>query len=454
MLDPIFDNLWFGIYDRDNRKYGWWNAKEYREGRYWIFEDRTEIKLLDRVEVGTETYDEQTIVRVHQKEYYDISDQFHLRRVESRFEHGEEIRKIIADVRDTRVDVTVKNGEKTFSYVVDGFSLTMDEVYRVELLLRKYPDWKVGDVINYKYYDIETFEVSDEQDILREIQETVRDGVLLKYYQVETVQSDVRHSFKTTLSANGMPLQYAESSGHTDLEPEEHAKSNVVFGGMTFADSVITVDQPLPSVDEVSTLTFEIVGTYENGIHTGHKQKVVRENERTFLILGESIGARAQASPEDAEKNLRESSLYPVEDPMIQAMAGNLIAGVSDDWKKVKILLDHVDRYVVDDYTSNSMSVFEVLQKRKGDCSEHTLLFNTLARAAGIPTREVRGLMNYEGRKFGLHAWNEVVINGEWHAVDATWGYTSTPITHIRFEGNNYIPPSFEFRVVDIDQSK
>ena len=66
MLDPIFDNLWFGIYDRDNRKYGWWNAKEYREGRYCIFEDRTEIKLLDRVEVGTEPYDEQTIGRGHQ----------------------------------------------------------------------------------------------------------------------------------------------------------------------------------------------------------------------------------------------------------------------------------------------------------------------------------------------------------------------------------------------------
>ena len=132
-------------------------------------------------------------------------------------------------------------------------------------------------------------------------------------------------------------------------------------------------------------------------------------------------------------------------------MVQRVVGPVTDEWQKVKVLLDHVGRYIVDDYTSNSMSTFEILKKRKGDCSEHTLLFNTLARAAGIPTREVRGLLNYEERKFGLHAWNEVLIDGKWHGVDATWGHMATPITHIQFQRNNYIPSSYGFHVIDVE---
>ena len=68
MQDPIFVDLWFGIYDQHNEKYGWWNANEYREGQYWVFEEKTEIKLLDRVAVGKKTYDDQTVIRTHKKE--------------------------------------------------------------------------------------------------------------------------------------------------------------------------------------------------------------------------------------------------------------------------------------------------------------------------------------------------------------------------------------------------
>jgi transglutaminase-like putative cysteine protease len=316
--------------------------------------------------------------------------------------------------------------------------------------LRKYEDWQVGETIDYKYYDLETFEITNETDIVREIDETFRDGVKLKYYQVETLQSDVRRTFKTVLSEDGTPLKYSELQGTTELEGEEQAKSDIRFGGFTFEDAVISVDQSIPSPEKISKITFEIVGAYDGGIYSGYQQRIFTQNQKTFLVLGKDIGSPEQGLPGDVEKNLKESSLYPIEDPAIQEMVEEVVGDVTDDWEKVKVLLDHVERYIVDDYTSNSMSVFEVLQKRKGDCSEHTLLFNTLARAAGIPTREVRGLINYEDRKFGLHAWNEVLVGDEWRSVDATWGYMATPLTHIKFEGNNYIPSSFDFRVVEV----
>ena len=97
-----------------------------------------------------------------------------------------------------------------------------------------------------------------------------------------------------------------------------------------------------------------------------------------------------------------------------------IIDDTKDEWDRVQLLLNYVDTYIEDDYLTNPLSVYDILEKKTGDCSEHALLFNTLARAAGIPSRELTGLMNYEDNKFGLHAWNEVVIEGYWYPVDPT----------------------------------
>jgi len=57
------------------------------------------------------------------------------------------------------------------------------------------------------------------------------------------------------------------------------------------------------------------------------------------------------------------------------------------------------------------------------------------ARAAGIPAREVSGLL-YVGddqKAFGGHAWNEVVLGGVWVPVDASLRQTEVDATHVSF---------------------
>ena len=63
------------------------------------------------------------------------------------------------------------------------------------------------------------------------------------------------------------------------------------------------------------------------------------------------------------------------------------------------------------------------------------LLLTTLARAVGIPAREVTGLvyMGDEVQAFGGHAWSEVVLDGRWQPVDPAWRETEVNATHIRF---------------------
>ena len=83
-----------------------------------------------------------------------------------------------------------------------------------------------------------------------------------------------------------------------------------------------------------------------------------------------------------------------------------------------------------------------MLKNSKGDCTEHAILFTTLARAAGIPAREVSGLIyNNEEEKpsFNAHAWAEVAIDGKWIAVDPMWREIKISPIHIKLDKMNYI---------------
>jgi len=76
-------------------------------------------------------------------------------------------------------------------------------------------------------------------------------------------------------------------------------------------------------------------------------------------------------------------------------------------------------------------SALNVLAARRGDCNERTVLYVALARAAGIPSRPVAGLLAARGR-FYYHAWPEVYL-GDWVPVDPTLGQFPADAAHLRF---------------------
>jgi hypothetical protein len=75
----------------------------------------------------------------------------------------------------------------------------------------------------------------------------------------------------------------------------------------------------------------------------------------------------------------------------------------------------------------------EVLENLEGDCTEHSVLFIGLARAAGLPAREVAGLIYVDGIQpgFYFHQWAKVWI-GKWIDVDPTFNQPLADVTHIK----------------------
>lgn len=67
----------------------------------------------------------------------------------------------------------------------------------------------------------------------------------------------------------------------------------------------------------------------------------------------------------------------------------------------------------------------KVIKTKKGVCEDYALLFNSLLSQLGYTSYIVEGYTKNNKGKINLnlgHAWNVVLVNGEWKLYDATWG--------------------------------
>ena len=105
-------------------------------------------------------------------------------------------------------------------------------------------------------------------------------------------------------------------------------------------------------------------------------------------------------------------------------------------------------------------NALEVLKRLEGDCTEYSVLFIGLARAAGLPAREVAGLIYMTGSPpgFYFHQWAKVWV-GKWIDVDPTFNQPIANATHIKlaegdlFEQARLIPiiGRIQIEVVDTE---
>ena len=118
-------------------------------------------------------------------------------------------------------------------------------------------------------------------------------------------------------------------------------------------------------------------------------------------------------------------------DPRIEAQARQIVGRTRNPAVMAERIASWVYENLDKKITVSVPSALEVLERRSGDCNEHTVLYVALARAAGLPTRTAAGLVYVDGQ-FYYHAWPEVYLNG-WVAVDPTLGQFPADASHLRF---------------------
>ena len=104
--------------------------------------------------------------------------------------------------------------------------------------------------------------------------------------------------------------------------------------------------------------------------------------------------------------------------------AHELTQGLQTEAEKVEAIYDYIVQNIRYDYekvtalTSDYLPDIEtIFEENKGICYDYASLFAAMLRSVGVPARMAKG---YAPGIVEYHAWNEVLVDGEWIVIDTT----------------------------------
>lgn len=345
------------------------------------------------------------------------------------------------DIAETRIIKTSKGykakitqGGKMLTQVIGPLEYGLKDYTAVQRWITQAP--REGTKIKYPFLNLETLTSEEKTSRIVRIHNTIISGIKTSYYEVVTTGSDGLE-IQEQVGADGKPYRIILGKVfECRLEPKSLA-THLDVPVRLFVKNTVRVNQPLGDPEKVTLLKFSLDNTSGALLDYAPGQLVTHEpTDDPVIVTVNSKGIPyVNATKEEIKMNLAATIDIPANHPKIIRLAHNAVGNAVTNSKRITRLVKFVYQYIDDDYTVNPLTVMDIVEKRKGDCSEHSKLFTVMARALGIPCRTVGGLvyLGDEFQEFGLHAWNEVVIDGVWIPVDPTWGQILVDATHIRF---------------------
>ncbi len=282
------------------------------------------------------------------------------------------------------------------------------------------------------------------------------DGKQVEAYVVEQKMSGMESTFWVT--EDGIVLREESPQGFKSIREPESVATDLgeeVFPASRFITlSLVKPQHEIVKPRDLKRMKLSMFGMNSPDLIPGdHRQKVLATNKlgsgayaSTIMIESESssTGKSAQVpvpvKASDRDRLLGASMEVQVNHPQIRSLSRLLAEGETDSWRLARIIsrwvYDNLEKALVDTVTA-----VDALRTRRGECQSHTYLFTALARAVGIPTKVVNGLVyseDYGG--FLYHAWPEVFV-GQWRALDPTLGQISVDATHIKLTENEREDP-------------
>ena len=199
------------------------------------------------------------------------------------------------------------------------------------------------------------------------------------------------------------------------------------------AQASIPVARPIADAKALPSLELKLAGVnLANFVIDGGRQKLTGDRLAITRENLTDLGATAIPVKEKRLQTFLQPTAFMQSDhPSIKTLAARIVGGEPDAMKAAVKLKDWIYRELAKEPTVSIPNALEVLQAKKGDCNEHTVLFNALARAAGIPAKTAVGVVYLRGA-FYYHAWSEVWL-GRWVALDSVLNQFPADVTHVKF---------------------
>jgi hypothetical protein len=239
------------------------------------------------------------------------------------------------------------------------------------------------------------------------------------------------------IDGNGRTLKEESPGGFAlRLEAPPQAKSFADSRALPLdliARASIAVGESISQPQSRSTLRLRLSGVNMANFALDSERQKFSENrlriEREKVIPSDTYKIPVQ--DRRFSSFLQPTAFLQSDHPRIRDLAGQILGAETDAYRAVLRLKNWVYNEIKKQPTISIPNALEVLQTKKGDCNEHTVLFNALARAAGIPARTVVGMVYLRGA-FYYHAWSEVWL-GKWVSLDSVLNQFPADVTHVKF---------------------
>lgn len=298
---------------------------------------------------------------------------------------------------------------------------------------------RVGDAIEFTVF--EPLYKKELSGISTIVEESTRDieGVHTKVYTIKTSMPEMGVDSISVVAENGTTLE-DEVAGLIKMRLEDEALAkDVGYSNDVIISNAAMVETPIKDPRTRPLLRLELRGPMNEGHLFNDERQKVTQGDGFVLFEGRTYdmtGFTPAKLPinDDAVKPWMEATQFVQSDnPKLIAKAREIIGGETDSLAASTKLASWVHDNMHSTFSARLTNAIEVLDHLEGDCTEHSILFIGLARAAGLPAREVAGVVYVEGLKpgFYFHQWAKVWV-GKWIDVDPTFNQPLVDATHIK----------------------
>lgn len=426
---------WYGLYLNDAKS--GWAMTELR-----VNDDGTVTAIDDahlRVSMGAMRQD----MQIYQERLY--GEDGRIRSIVQRVQDPSGQTEFVCTVRgESMVCVNAIAGSTTTTEVPRP-SDSVDDILRQKKLVG--PNAQVDDALSFSFFDPMTQKEVQGNSRIARVEQRMFEGALTKVFVIDTHIDLMSMDTTSFVTADGTMLEDVTAGFIVmRLEPEEMAK-DVQYKNDVIVSNAAMLDAPIPDARTRESLSLTISGPLTaDHLFNDARQTIAAAGEGRYAFTGrrQDVSAYADVTlpvgdPSAAEW-LKPTTYVQSDDARIAAKAKEIIGGETNALKAVEKLSAWVYENVEKRFSARLSNSLEVLQNLEGDCTEHSMLFIGLARAAGIPAREAAGLIYIENPEpgFYFHQWAKVWV-GEWVDVDPTFDQPVADATHIKLAEGDLI---------------
>ncbi|MCP4639749.1 MAG: transglutaminase family protein [bacterium] len=326
-------------------------------------------------------------------------------------------------------------------------------------------DAKVGDSVSYSLFEPMLAKEVEATSTIVAVEERVLDGVATKVFRLKTSMPVLNIDTVSYITEDGTTLEDVVAGMITmRLEPKEIAQ-DVDYSNDVIVSNAAMVDRQIADPRGRASLKLRITGPLTSThLYNDERQYLAAQGD-AFAFEGRRVvldGFEPAPLPIDNADVIEWSKptlFVQSDDEKLVTKARELAGDEKDAFKVSETLCHWVFQNVRTTFSARMSNALEVMDSLEGDCTEHSILFVGLARAAGLPAREVAGLIYLEGGQgFYFHQWAKVWI-GKWIDVDPTFDQPLADATHIKlgegdlFEQAKLIPIIGQIRIEVVEET-